>query len=95
MTQPPKFVSGEKLSFGIRTVISAMIQVVIIAFFLSKLDAKISRLDEIVNDVKAEAKTQAGDAALWRAKMEAEIATINVRLAIIENQLHLQQTTKP
>lgn len=78
----------ERLSFGIRTVISVVIQVVILAFFLSKLDAKISRLDEIVNDLKSEAKTSEGDHALWRGKMEAEIGAINVRLAIIENQLH-------
>jgi len=90
-----KNVNIDNLNFGIKTIITLGLNLIVASIFLGRLQGKIERLDEVVTDLK-EAQTQSfKDDAMQRAKIEADVATINVRLAIVENQLRIQPKPNP
>lgn len=73
--------------FSARNVIAIAIHLIIASFYLSNLSAKIERLNEISTDIKRQQEKDGEDSKAWHASVENDIASLKLRMAIIEQQI--------
>lgn len=93
-TEQKNEINVERLSFGWRTTISVAINAIVGAFFLSQMQSSIAQLNIAVTDLKATVKELSIENKRYQTQNDADKATMNIRLSILENKMAMYHPEK-
>lgn len=90
-TKEMKPVAGERMVFNIRTIIAIVANVVLVTVWFAKIASRLDNVSQVTIDIKQQQDKAAEESKVRIQAVEAEIAALRVRIAVLESQLQQNQ----